>query len=217
VQSTPQQPAVSDEDPVFAGRRRQEKNFSDLFGTQMGERNQIKDREEVLASKTCSFLDTRGEIAARNKGRWKDSDDVNASSRKEAERDSRLFDFECPNRPDMEPDHRVVNHHERVCWDTKDIMQSGSEIARRRRLKDHHPVEGAAPTDNMQVTAHNRKQDDLGSAQIRSGLGTTLEHRPAPFSPRSIAAGSPTVKINERFAVTAKETKRASLQSSIFS
>merc|ERR1712110_391778 len=147
------------------GRRRQEKNFSDLFGTQMAERSRVGSRHEITGSRTCSFLDTRSEIASRNQSNWR-SDDEPHHRRKEAEKCSNLFDRDTPGKPDWEAEHRQVHHHERICWDTRDILQSGSEIARRVRMKDHHHEDAG----DVQ-SAYGRKQEDLSSGQIRMGMG----------------------------------------------
>jgi len=66
------------EDPDTLYRRRTEKNFSDLFGTKMGERKKIDSRMEVTGSKNCSFLDSRSEIARRNENKWRPDDDDKA-------------------------------------------------------------------------------------------------------------------------------------------
>lgn len=102
-------PLPAEEDPRNAPRRRQEKNFSDLFGTEMGARKEIRGREEVNGTRACSFLDTRSEIATRNKEHWRpDQCDVAGNDlqerpnvdqrRKEAELESGLFDRPSPKK-----------------------------------------------------------------------------------------------------------------------
>jgi len=178
-------PICSEEDPSTIPRRRQEKNFSDLFGTQMGERRDIKDREEVLATHSCSFLDSRSEIAARNKAGWRaNHSDVQgadqnerpnvASLRTEAEQSSNLFDRGQPQKPRANAADVQVSNDERACWDTKDIMQGGSEVARRSRNKDR----------NADVHSQNRKHEDLASQQVRRGLGGEYDDSEPQFSPR---------------------------------
>jgi len=201
--------AVHDEDPNVADRRRQEKNFSDLFGSSMGERAPIRgNREEVVGTKTLSFLDTRSEIAVRNKGHWKPDEAEAAVHRKSAECNSNLFDFERPNKPPVEEHVKEIGKNERVCWDTKDIMHSGSEIARRRRCKDHvNDFE-----DSQGRTAGQRKHEDMGSIQMRLGMGST---EPPQHSPRMYQRDGRGQRMDH--TVTAKDVKLASLQSSIFS
>jgi hypothetical protein len=208
-------PAVVDEDPSNLGRRHQEKNFSDIFGTQMAGRSQVGQRHEITGARTCSFLDTRSEIAARNQNNWRHDDEPH-HRRKEAERGSNLFDRDTPAKPDYHPDHKQVHHHERTCWDTKDILQTGSEIARRVRMKDHHNEDAG----DLQ-TAYDRKQDDLSSHQFH--MGTGVPHSMVrQTSPRAYSPGSARLTAHcsqrgkERLNVTAKDMKIAALQSSIF-
>lgn len=202
------QDRVRDEDPSNMHRRRKEKNFSDLFGAKSGEyANTRGKREEVTGSKTCSFLDTRSEIATRNKDSWKAGPAAHAADRKEAHLSSGLFDHVCPDKPDMEPAHREVHGNERACWDTRDLLQSGSEIARRRRHMDHEHHTDAH-------TALMRKQEDMASTQIRVGLNQGKHDKPFHTMKHEI-----TKQEYGRMEqpVTAKDTKLASLQSSIFS
>eukprot|EP00929_Paragymnodinium_shiwhaense_P067774 TRINITY_DN34079_c0_g1_i2.p1 TRINITY_DN34079_c0_g1~~TRINITY_DN34079_c0_g1_i2.p1 ORF type:complete len:476 (+),score=103.95 TRINITY_DN34079_c0_g1_i2:79-1428(+) len=201
-------PAREDENPAFRARRRQEKNFSDLFDVQMAERQDLNKRGDIVHSHTCSFLDTRSEIAVRNQTGWRSEAAASAQDRAEAERRSALFNGEPPMRPELE-----VHTHERCYWETKDGMQIGSEIARRRRLHDHH-----APDGEVRGSAFDRKHGHLASDQMRRGMGAD----PAAFSPRT-DADNDTYRARQRNAggyisssVSAKETKLASLQSSIF-
>jgi len=211
-------PAPTDEDPTYVDRRRGEKNFSDLFGVQMGEREQVRgNRVEVIGSHTCSFLDPRSEIAVRNKDKWVHHDEVTANDRKEAEVTSHLFEFA---RPGKQPVDGIMQQHydnERTCYDTKDIMQSGSEIARRHRMKDQHNH-----ADDGQTTAFDRKQNGLSSSQIRGGFGAPGQPQSsgpgnAFLSPRSQQKGGyPSHGSGGGYRVaSAKQTKIASLQSSM--
>jgi hypothetical protein len=205
---------LEDEDPNTLGRRRQEKNFSDIFGVQMGERGQVTQRTEITASRTCSFLDARSEIASRNQNRWKQDEEPHRR-RKEMEATSNLFDRDTPGKRDIEPDDKKVHHYERSCWDTRDILQSGSEIARRVRTRDHHHEDAGD-----RATAFDRKQDDLHSGQIRMGMGispeTVRQTSPPRSSPRGVTAPSSQRGKTERMNVTARDMKIAALQSSIF-
>mmetsp|Transcript_54030 Transcript_54030/g.94893 ORF Transcript_54030/g.94893 Transcript_54030/m.94893 type:complete len:471 (-) Transcript_54030:124-1536(-) len=203
------------EDPANMGRRRQEKNFSDLFGTQMGERRELRgNREEVTGTRTCSFLDTRSEIAARNNAHWRpdltevDGMDLKepatvSSLRKQAEGTSGIFnDYEAPSKPQLDRHLEQTFKDERVCFDTRDIMQASSEIARRSRLKEF--------ADHPDHTDASRRWGMLGSHQMRIGMGTT----PPVQEHTQRSRGN---KGNNADNRSAKETKLASLQSSIFS
>lgn len=213
ARQAPLSPAhMPDEDAANLPRRRGERNFSDLFDTQMAEKSQARSRrEEVTATRSCSFLDTRSEIAARNTQRWRQDPSHTAQLRYEQEVGSSLFDRPCPQRPEVEEHYKQIDHNERICWDTKDIMQSGSEIARRVRNKDHHREDVGS--------AYDRKQADMASTQIGVGMGAPPRY-PATSSPRACSPrnlmGSSRKAQQDRADVTAKNTKIASLQSSIF-
>lgn len=216
-----------EEDPITIPRRRQEKNFSDLFGTQMGERRNINSREEITGTRTCSYLDARSEIAARNMDHWRPSQsDLQGQEmkerphvdalRKEAELGSHVFENQSvPRKPRASTEEVQVSGNERVTWDTKELMQSESELARRNRLKDFAVAQ----------TSSNRKFESLASQQVRRGMGGQVNNEEPQFSPRGgypsrsnrltdppkaagmAASGRP---------MTAKDCKLASLQSSIF-
>lgn len=207
---------VPEEDRATQPRRRGEKNFSDLFGAEMGERKNVRgQRAEVLASGNCSFLDSRGEIAARNTTHWK-GDGEDAAGRKQHQTSSHLFNYERPPPPPVQPEAARVQRDEGACWEVKDTMQSGSEIARRRRLKDHQ----RDFEDREGVTHHTRKQELLGSAQVRRNMGY------AQTSPRAATGGYPQQQQRAQTARSppwatdsvdhsAQDRKLASLQSSI--
>jgi len=190
-----------EEDPNTMDRRRGEKNFSDLFGHQVQPPARDGARHELTATRACSFLDTRGEIASRNQGKWKGNDNDDhadvSQQRKDAELDSNLFGFQ---RPPVERTSANANR-ERACWDTRDVMTSGSEIARRTRGKMFEE----------DLSAPGRKQQELSGEKFRVGLG----QEPIPTSSdqggrmRNVPAGAP-------IRTSAKDTKQAFLQSSIF-
>jgi len=224
AQQGPGQVHPEGDDPSNMPRRRQEKNFSDLFGVQMGERQQVRGkREEVTGTHSCSFLDSRCEIASRNKDHWRPDEHQSPSRRKDAERGSTLFDFDCPEKPQMDPRQQQVLKMERSCWDSKDGMQATTETARRRRMKDH-----LGDFDDREGQTHaGRKQESLASSQMRSGMGAPPQpHDAWPASmgspPRSLGQGGypgrgPPPAEREALLRSAKDTKLASLQSSIFS
>lgn len=202
---------VKNEDPSGSDRRRTEKNFSDIFGARMGERKDIRgNREEILASRNCHFLDSRTEVATRNKTGWKHDGSVTAADRKVEETASSLFDRPAPQRPSMDPTDVRQNHSERTCWDSKEVMQASSEIARRRRQKDH--LKDFADLEGH--THLSRKQDIMSSNQVGFSI-TGAPTQAWATSPRG-PAGPPRspVAAGER---SAKDTKLASLQSTLFS
>lgn len=195
-----------------SGRRQCEKNYSDLFGTQMPARQQIKERNEVLATTNISVFDTKSEIAGRNKGRWnskKEGDDpaICGALRKEKDLSSNLFDQATPGKPDMHPEKKVVHRGERATWDTRDFMTANSEIARRGRMQEF---------EDDGRTALSRKFQELGSTNFRSGVGQDMD--PNPTSPRASPHMLTAPVAPKRFERqhNPKEMKQAFLQSSIF-
>eukprot|EP00747_Dinoflagellata_sp_TGD_P165092 gnl/TRDRNA2_/TRDRNA2_185919_c0_seq1.p1 gnl/TRDRNA2_/TRDRNA2_185919_c0~~gnl/TRDRNA2_/TRDRNA2_185919_c0_seq1.p1 ORF type:complete len:451 (-),score=67.69 gnl/TRDRNA2_/TRDRNA2_185919_c0_seq1:48-1400(-) len=201
-------PLEPQEDPQTNDRRRGEKNYSELFGTQMAPRRDVQGREEVTGTRTCSFLDIRSEIAVRNKDRWKGDKAHETGTlrsdtmRKEAERDSTLFDRQA-KKVEMDQQAQATNQYERACWDTKDIMMQGAEIARRVRMREHEDMPGQTPL--------MRRQNDLSSDQVSKGLGVapalTTYGSQASATPRASPLGRP---------ITPRETRLASMQSNIF-
>mmetsp|Transcript_42660 Transcript_42660/g.110286 ORF Transcript_42660/g.110286 Transcript_42660/m.110286 type:complete len:486 (+) Transcript_42660:74-1531(+) len=159
-------PMVENEAPAGRDRRRQEKNFSDLFGTEMRERRAIYEREEILCANNCSFLDSRGEIASRNKQHWRQADGA-ASDHKQAEQSSHLFHGSGGTaRPISSPEQQQAIRSERTCWDTAAVMEASSEIARRQRTRDHTKEYG-----EDQATTHlMRKQEMMSSQQVMRNM-----------------------------------------------
>eukprot|EP00747_Dinoflagellata_sp_TGD_P206622 gnl/TRDRNA2_/TRDRNA2_80314_c0_seq1.p1 gnl/TRDRNA2_/TRDRNA2_80314_c0~~gnl/TRDRNA2_/TRDRNA2_80314_c0_seq1.p1 ORF type:complete len:477 (-),score=84.78 gnl/TRDRNA2_/TRDRNA2_80314_c0_seq1:108-1481(-) len=209
-------PAEPQEDPNNFDRRRTEKNYSELFGSQMGQRQDIRStcgREELHGTRTCSFLDSRSEIAVRNKDRWRGDRAHEATAadegksvrldnmRKEAELESELFDRRAPEKLHPDTEVQQLLNNERTCWDTSDGLQSGAEIARRSRLKEYQ--------DGLQSAQH-RRRNDFSSNQV-GGTVQGLAH--VPVDPPSPSGNK---KRLDR-PLTAKDTKLASLQSSLFS
>jgi len=181
------------------GRRRTEKNYSDLFDSTMGQRREVPGREEIIATGNCSFLDTRCEIGTRNKEHWRRDEEYDRPGvdRKAEELDSNLNGYVRPSKPDVDAKQKEVVESERVCWDTKDTMQLGAEVARRAKTRG----------GDEDRTAAERKHEFLASNRVREGFGTSAIPTSCPRSPRG-----PRRLENP---VAAKDVKLASLQSSI--
>mmetsp|Transcript_39063 Transcript_39063/g.112148 ORF Transcript_39063/g.112148 Transcript_39063/m.112148 type:complete len:457 (-) Transcript_39063:261-1631(-) len=206
------------EDPAGTARRRGEKNFSDMFGCKMGDRKETRgQREEILGSRNCSFLDPRTEIASRNKGHWKSDEVASAADRKQVEGSSQLFDRSSPRKPVQDPEAAEVSRNERACWESKDGMATTNEIARRRRQKGFQ----GDFDDSQGHTHHDRQQLSMAS----NGVGNMFGGTPAAawgqsprgqqcLSPRAGPAARAPMMSSHR---SAQDTKLASLQSSIFS
>jgi hypothetical protein len=211
----PVQRSQGADDPENMQRRRQEKSFSDLFGTQMGEKKDMRGkREEVLGFHGCSFLDTRGEIAERNKSHWKHDEGASPAHRMDAQLNSTLFGHESPQKPSLDPGLEEVYRQERSCWDSKDAMHSCMEKARRTRMRDHRSDFDDTPGH----TDASRKQDSMASVQMRVSLGA------GPPEPRTSVEVTSSQRRNKENGLenredslkSPKSTKLASLQSSIF-
>mmetsp|Transcript_3281 Transcript_3281/g.8914 ORF Transcript_3281/g.8914 Transcript_3281/m.8914 type:complete len:452 (+) Transcript_3281:76-1431(+) len=199
--------------PSNMPRRRQEKNFSDLFDTQMGERGELRGkREEILGTSSVSFLDARSEIATRNKGHWQENDEQTAPGRKHHESASSLFDRGTPGpgeRPPVDPQHAKVTSEEHSLWESRDGMRTTVEIARRRVAKDFQ----RDFEDPERLNHHARRQQSLASSPVFGfgggppppGCGATGA---PPMEPRPVAGSVPASR-------SAKDTKLAFLQSGI--
>lgn len=142
-----------------SNRRRSEKNYSDLFGVNMGERKEVKKRQEATATMSCGWLDARAEIAERNKNPHPTDIPEKAFDKKEKELSSHVLpsDYERgPTRYEDSAEYKQVEGRERVCWDTPSLMTQHSEIARRTQDKDF----------GRPQSAHDRKLSELSSAVI---------------------------------------------------
>mmetsp|Transcript_14315 Transcript_14315/g.25726 ORF Transcript_14315/g.25726 Transcript_14315/m.25726 type:complete len:425 (+) Transcript_14315:83-1357(+) len=192
------------------------RNYSDLFGAEMGMREPgPTERQDVTQSQTCSFLDARGEIAARRKDHWQPNAQMTS---KTAEMNSSLFGNKSPGtNPDANLQQMVAS--ERGCWESKECLQISSEISRRRREKDFRQDFN----DQHGLDHQDRKQKFMSSAQVHRNLGSAVPQalsaasRPNRFlSPREGSSGAKPID-REQLLQSAKDTKLASLQSSIFS
>jgi len=83
---------MTPEDP----RRRQERNFSDLFGLELAQRQDPGCRGGLLATHNASCFDMTSEIAVRNKERWKSKDET-VADRRTAQNNSALFGRSTPD------------------------------------------------------------------------------------------------------------------------
>lgn len=215
---------VMDEDPQGRDRRQKEKNFSDMFGTQMGDRKDVRgNREEILCANNTSFLDFRGEIASRNKEHWRQPEERTADARKREECSSRLFNFQAPARPSPSKRQEEEAREERACWDTTGSLTAGSEIARRQRTRDHCTREDE---EAQAFSPQKAKQDRMASTQVTRQMQPGVQHNPE----RNVDPQGPTPRLlggerwadastpfqREQMLKSARETKLAFLQSSIF-
>eukprot|EP00441_Pelagodinium_beii_P016395 CAMPEP_0197661520 /NCGR_PEP_ID=MMETSP1338-20131121/51504_1 /TAXON_ID=43686 ORGANISM="Pelagodinium beii, Strain RCC1491" /NCGR_SAMPLE_ID=MMETSP1338 /ASSEMBLY_ACC=CAM_ASM_000754 /LENGTH=425 /DNA_ID=CAMNT_0043239087 /DNA_START=30 /DNA_END=1307 /DNA_ORIENTATION=+ len=214
-----QAPVPSPGENVVRGSGGEMRNYSDLFGAEMGrcQAPPTGNRENFLDTRNCSFLDSRAELASRKRDNWRDDQFESATERKEAEIASALFERESPRKV-VEPAIAQVEHVERGIWESKECLQISSEISRRRREKDF-----LKDFDGEYSHPMTRKQGVLSSNQVRRNLGAAQEPEvPSPnttsrLSPRPSARLGPKPSEREELLRSAKDTKLASLQSSIFS
>merc|ERR1719335_1063362 len=85
-------------------RRRTEKNFSDIFGVNYGDRQPIMQRQEATATQSCGWLDARSEIASRNKNPLSHGVPESAWDKKQKEISSHVFNDD--SRPNRVPENR---------------------------------------------------------------------------------------------------------------
>mmetsp|Transcript_60867 Transcript_60867/g.162942 ORF Transcript_60867/g.162942 Transcript_60867/m.162942 type:complete len:446 (-) Transcript_60867:96-1433(-) len=134
------------EDAAPEARRRSERNYSDLFGKPTAGSSAIS-RTELHGTTNAHFLDFHVEIA------------------------SRKMERRSPPPPKERVIYRPSASTERACWDTRSIMDSSSEIARRSR--EHAQQEGDRQARDR--SASERKRVELGSGQLRLGTGAQPE------------------------------------------
>lgn len=213
---------VAKEKDANEERRRHEKNFSDLFDTKMGQRR-VGQREEITATHNCNLFDTKVEIASRNQEGWR-SISEDAAQRKIMENRSDILMFDRP-RPTPLVIEGAQSHadlrmkcEDRIFRDTRDWNQAGAEVSRRQHLKDARDF-----GEHNENSHHLMKQDELASARMTDRLCMATAPTPARkrgcFSPR-VGLRSPMNSPRQVEVVrplTARDTKLAALQSSIFS
>mmetsp|Transcript_47057 Transcript_47057/g.102473 ORF Transcript_47057/g.102473 Transcript_47057/m.102473 type:complete len:432 (-) Transcript_47057:101-1396(-) len=199
------------------------RNFSELFGTEMGRRAQpITERQDLLGTTKCSFLDFRNEIESARKDPGRISQADSPRNRKEAEMSSTLAALPVAAKV---PELQQAMDAERGFWDSKDGFGIGAEVSRRRREKDFRK--------DFKGDVHHlqRKQECLGSTQVKENIGLdstcdassrrealesarSQQRLKAPHSP--IKHSGVSAAQREDLLRRAKDTKLASLQSSIF-
>ncbi|CAE7552526.1 APUM3 [Symbiodinium pilosum] len=204
---------VSNDVPRKTGKEM--RNFSDLFGTELGRRQApSQPRQDIIGTSTCTFLDHRGEIESSRREEGRLAGAETPANRKEAEMSSTLHGHKAPRgqkAPDLEQTHAV----ERGVWDSKHGITITAEVSRRRREKEFNK-------DFEGETFHlSRKQDCLDSANVRENIGQPAPIE-VPVSPRSGAGlmspysptrqGGPSAAQREKMLQYAKDTKLASLQ-----
>mmetsp|Transcript_132925 Transcript_132925/g.187830 ORF Transcript_132925/g.187830 Transcript_132925/m.187830 type:complete len:427 (+) Transcript_132925:40-1320(+) len=199
---------------------REMRNYSDLFGSEMGRRHApTQQRQDIIGTSTCTFLDHRGEIEAARREEGRLAGATTPANRKEAEMSSTLHGHKTP-RGQKAAELEQALAVERGVWDSKEGMAINAEVSRRHREKEFNKdFEG-------DVFHLSRKQDCLDSSQVRENIGQPAPLE-APVSPRSGAGlmspysptrqGGPSAAQREKMLQFAKDTKLASLQSSIFS
>mmetsp|Transcript_3471 Transcript_3471/g.7844 ORF Transcript_3471/g.7844 Transcript_3471/m.7844 type:complete len:188 (-) Transcript_3471:193-756(-) len=118
------------------GRRKNEKNFSELFGHNVAPPARAGSRAEVNHTAAVSWLDTRSEIAWRNGGGDKEIP-ADVGGRKFREMSSTHFESRKSVEP-VEAEQERIYKEEVACWKTPNIMTTASEITRRGNTKDYY-------------------------------------------------------------------------------
>lgn len=154
------------------------RNYSDLFGSEMGRRPApTQQRQDIIGTSTCTFLDHRGEIEAARREEGRLAGATTPANRKEAEMSSTLHGHKTP-RGQKAPELEQALAVERGVWDSKEGMAINAEVSRRHREKEFNKdFEG-------DVFHLSRKQDCLDSSQVRENIGQPAPIE-APVSPRS--------------------------------
>lgn len=216
-------PVAADEDPKYSTRRGYEKNFSDLFGTEMPARGQVRgNRRDMTTSQTSTYLDARNETADRNRDHCRGNSDftTTAGDRKSTFLASSLNGHECPQADKSAELQRLLDE-ERTCSDSKATKngsnQKNSELARRFRMKESHPVGGTVDVHY----AFDMKQQNLGSSSMRAGFHQETSYaalRPASRSNEGYSTSVPVHGVPYHGAhgrVPSRQARQAFLASSI--
>mmetsp|Transcript_70723 Transcript_70723/g.133538 ORF Transcript_70723/g.133538 Transcript_70723/m.133538 type:complete len:519 (-) Transcript_70723:110-1666(-) len=176
--STPQgrrRRGAKDADSSCEDRRRTERNYSDLFGNQTA-RGKTPVRGEMIGSANCSFLDPTIEIAHRNVNKWPEN--LGPRSPRETLA-SQVLPLSENIEPERTAEEKQIQQEERICWDTRGLMDTKSEIARhvRESSRNRRGTAGAASPREDSASATDRKRLGLTSGQFRRSSGG----EPAPW------------------------------------
>lgn len=212
-----------DQDASFEQRRRTERNYSDLFGNQQTSPKKVTNREEVIGTATCDFLNPHAEIAHRNTTRWRPSGNMSPREARDAQATSEVLPQSAKKVVPLSSEEQMVSIQERACWDTRGFFESDAEIARRHR-------ERAAPTKMSgprAQSASETKRLHLASGQFRKSTGVDpvpwddgRAGPPPPATDRSVitqtSMSSPRPTLRNPATHSARQRKLASLMSSAF-
>jgi hypothetical protein len=181
---------IANENPEHFERRRKEKNFSDLFETEMKERTKVKQRSGASDSMSLSWLDARAEVEARERGALvgHTSEEVfekyDPTERRLNELKSHIPIGANEMESELHKDHRTTEQsQERICWETGTLLEAGSELARREMMREFgddklnawdrkkHEQESTTNITSMQEAhAPERKPPRMTIPPIHEGL-----------------------------------------------
>jgi len=217
-------------DPVGDLRRRTEKNYSDLFGHQMAERRNNVPRHEYTAIAGSCWSDTRSEMTVfKQKHFYRKCRSASPRGFRSEEHPSDQ------GLPEQHPDPSVamgwpgfppsspraapssetlqITSDERACWDTRDAMTATCEVARRSRTKRGSSPSPERYQDEQQVSAFDRKRQDLDSGTLVTGRSLAkptlfdperrgIEEPRSPRSPRSLRPDGPFSAVTSKSPIT---------------
>jgi len=189
---------IANENPEHFERRRKEKNFSDLFETEMKERTKVKQRSGASDSMSLSWLDARAEVEARERGALVNSAAPGSAARWASEEVFEKYDpterrlNELKSHIPIGPKDETETHkdlrttdqtQERICWETGTLLEAGSELARREMMREFgdekssawdrkkHEQESTTNITSMQdAHAPERKPPRMTIPPIHEGL-----------------------------------------------
>lgn len=148
-------------------RRRSEKNFSDILGSNPEPRAKIVNRVEASSTQNCSWLDARSEICYRNKNPTAvQSGGEFPHERWKKELGSQIFEKTNSTTTTAGPAVRI-DPTIRACYDTTDLMTTKSELARSQRKVPSVHTNG----NQFLKSAFGRKQLNLSSNDINEAVG----------------------------------------------
>lgn len=206
-------------------RRRSERNYSDLFGSASPMSKHVVRRQGFEAASPppkVGASSPRG--AAPDEALvYRPHSSALMRTPKSIENEDQVLPM-TPRTRRVEPDEEVRKTlaEERACWDTKVGMESGAELARRRRDCALHR-DASGQMDDRPRSASQRKRMQLTSRGLRVGMGASpADYEEAASTPgrgRSFSTSPSPVggsfRSFQRAPVSARARKLSSLQSTV--
>lgn len=161
------------------GRRRQDRNYSDIFGPSSGASPQHRTSQPLLQSRCAAGF---GETAGGDVIYRPHVSAMGKEQKEEAKKQDPVLPITPRAQPvEKSPQAKKLQIEERACWDTRAGMELGAEIARR-----HHDrmTKGDEESNSRARSASERKRQEMGSRNMGLRMGLTPTNHQDVGSPR---------------------------------